>query len=342
MTTVSGPEGTDRLTNVERLHFADGVYAPNGAAPAGAVTGTAQADVLTGGLGDDILLGGAGDDLITPGGGFDTVHGGDGVDTVVLPYNHTEYRISYFGGVTTIVSSWQTLTLSGVERLQFDSRTVFLGPGGGDYITDTGIEDFLIGAALDDLILASAGDDRLEGRDGNDRLEGGEGHDTLLGGAGDDALVGGDGDDVIDGGEGWDTLLLTGSRGDYRILQSGDGFIVKGLEGVDHVTGIEILRFSDGSEIDLARQVHTGSGKSPEDDVFVLPPQPEDQPQILPGPGGDKFADGPLVLPGDAGPEDRLFPGLEARLGATGRCAATLDPEGGLVDPAGRIDDWLF
>lgn len=342
VTTVSGPEGTDRLTNVERLHFADGVYAANGAAPAGVVTGTAQADVLTGGQGDDILLGGAGDDFITPGGGVDAVHGGDGVDTVVLQGNQTEYRISYFGDVTTIGSSWQTLTLSGVERLQFDSRTVLLGPGGGDYITDTGIDDFLIGAELDDLILASVGDDRLEGRAGNDRLEGGEGYDTLFGGAGNDTLSGGDGDDVIDGGDGWDTLLLSGSRGDYRILQSGDGFIVKGLEGVDHVTGIEILRFADGSGIDLARQVHTGSGKSPEDDVFVLPPQPDDQPQILPGPDADKFADAPLVLPCNPAPEDRLFAGLEARLELMDRSMPTLDADSGLADNSGRPQDWLF
>ena len=341
VTTVSGPEGTDRLTNVERLHFADGVYAPNGATPAGAVTGTAQADALTGSQGDDILFGGAGDDVITPGGGFDTVHGGDGIDTVVLPYHSGEYRITHFGGVTTIVSGWQTLTLSGVERLQFDTRTIILAPNGGDYITDTGTHDFLIGLSLNDLLVATQGNDRLEGRAGDDHLQGGNGEDALYGGTGDDILDGGSGGDLIDGGEGWDTLLLSGSRDDYSILQSGDGYIVKGLDGSDRVSGVEILRFADGGEFDLARQVLTGPGKAPGDDSFVLPPLADDQPQAPPETGADKAGDA-LVLPGDSDAAARMFAGLEVRLDVSGRWAVTLDPDGGLANPAGRIDDWLY
>lgn len=341
VTTVSGPEGTDRLTNVERLHFADGVYAANGAAPAGAVTGTAQADVLTGGQGDDILLGGAGDDVITPGWGFDTVHGGDGIDTVVLGGNHGEYRISHFGGVTTIIASWQTLTLSGVERLQFDTRTIILAPNGGDYITDTAAHDFLIGLSLNDLLVAGSGNDRLEGRDGDDHLQGGIGNDALFGGAGEDLLDGGAGADVIDGGEGWDTLLLAGTRDDYSVLRSGDGYIIKGLDGSDHITGVEILRFSNGSVIDLARQVG-GSPSDKVDDAFVLPPLSDDRPLVLPDERADKFGDEPLVLPGAEDTRPLLL-NLEARLAFAGDGMLTFDPDGAIFGgPAQRCGDWLY
>lgn len=252
VTTVTGPEGIDRLSNVEWLHFADGVFAADGSIPVGALVGTGGADALVGSTGDDVIVGGDGDDFIRPNGGLDAIDGGDGIDTVILPYSFAEYTVSQFGGVTTLISGPHLVTLSGVERLQFDNRTILLAPNGGDYITGTDGNDFLIGQDMNDHLVGGAGVDRLEGRDGDDILDGGAGDDTII------------------GGDGWDVLLLSGSRDDYRVLRSGDDFIVKGPDGRDLVTGVELLRFSDGSEIDLAMRFGQ-------------------EPQVLPGLMDDSF-----------------------------------------------------
>lgn len=275
VTTVAGPDGIDRLSNVERLHFADGVFAADGQSPAGALTGSGGADKLAGTGGDDVILGGGGDDIITPDSGADAIHGGDGVDTVVLPFSFAEYRVAQFGGVTTLIFGSWVVTLSGVERLQFESRTILLAPNGGDRITGTGDPDFLIGLGMNDELVGGAGTDRLEGRDGDDVLDGGAGDDTIIGGAG------------------WDVLLLQGSTDDYRLLRAGEDIIVKGPDGSDRLTGVEVLRFSDGSVIDLARMF-------------------DSDPQVLPAvAGSDKgyTSDEPLVSrPRDALDEDLFGP----------------------------------
>ncbi len=280
VTTVSGPDGVDRLSNVERLHFADGVFAADGSTPAGALVGTGAGESLAGTSGDDVIHGGGGDDIITPNGGLDSIHGGDGIDTVVLPYAFAEYRISQFGGVTTLIFGSHAVTLSGVERLQFDTRTILLAPNGGDYIVGTEAADFLIGLELNDELVGGDGNDRLEGRDGDDILDGGAGDDTII------------------GGEGWDTLLLHGSRDDYTVLRSGDDFIVKGPDGTDHLTGVELLRFSDGGVIDLAKMY-------------------DPEPQVLPGPRDPdrtRGSDGPLVSRPEQGLDDYLLPRQQAEV----------------------------
>lgn len=173
-------------------------------------------------------------------------------------------------------------------------------------------------------------------------LWGGAGDDTLIGSEADDIFQGGAGDDLIQGGEGWDTLLLSGSRTDYQVLRSGDEFIIKGADGLDRVSGVEMLRFSDGSLLDLARQVlvsPAGAG----DDALVLPAPPDDPPLVLPDAGADKLSDDGLVLPGMNEPASRLFASLEARLGPAGNWPPTLDDEGRLVaGDAHRHDDWMF
>lgn len=174
-------------------------------------------------------------------------------------------------------------------------------------------------------------------------LWGGAGDDTLIGSKADDVFEGGAGDDVIQGGGGWDILLLSGSRGDYKVLRSGDDFIVNGPDGLDRISGVAMLRFSDGSALDLARQVLLSPGDKAADDAFVLPGLPHDQPPVLPDIGADKCAGDALVLPGADDPAVRLFAGLEARLDLMGDRMLTLGPDGGLIDkPAVRDGDFLF
>ena len=290
-------------------------------------------DILDGGDGDDRLHGGGGDDILRDAGGNDDLIGGTGFNIVDYSAAHAAVRVSTYAGWDIYSGSWarQDTGGSGIDLLVDISGLI-----------GTRFDDELRGR--DDEFDRSQGwefHEFFDGGEGNDLILGASGDDTIRGGSGDDILDGGLGHDIIDGGEGWDTLLLSGSRDDYRILRSGDDWIIKGLDGSDRVTGVELLRFADGSEFDLARQVLTGPGKASEDDAFVLPPRPDDQPLVLPGLTSDKAGDA-QVLPGDADPVGRPFAGLEARLDAPRRWALTLDPDGGLAEPGGRIDDWLY
>ncbi|WP_428152220.1 calcium-binding protein [Brevundimonas sp.] len=107
--------------------------------------------------------------------------------------------------------------------------------------------------SLPNAITGSAADDYLTGAQGADRLTGNDGHDILMGLSGNDVLIGGRGDDRLDGGAGWDEAVFSGLSSRYKIFETPDGrYEVRGLDGNDILTGIEILRFDDRT-IDLTR-----------------------------------------------------------------------------------------
>ncbi|MBO9502986.1 M10 family metallopeptidase C-terminal domain-containing protein, partial [Brevundimonas sp. A19_0] len=177
--TVVGPDGTDTITNVEYLQFADQTIAATptgGLLVAGDITsetingtgfadtigglggndtinGFAGNDVLDGGSGNDVLNAGDGDDILVGGIGNDTLNGGNGHD--IADYS------SAFGGIT------------------MDGTSVS-GAAGND--TLGGIEE-VIGSVFSDLMTGGAGDDVLRGGGGVDVLNGGGGHDRLFAGA---------------------------------------------------------------------------------------------------------------------------------------------------------------
>ena len=97
--------------------------------------------------------------------------------------------------------------------------------------------------------LAGCGsNDWLAGGTGNDVLDGGGLDDVLVGDSGDDDLIGGSGDDLLIGGEGSDTANFGGSFANYTVSSSGDELIVTdnvGADGVDRLSGIETISFSD-------------------------------------------------------------------------------------------------
>jgi len=129
----------------------------------------------------------------------------------------------------------------------------------GEIRGDISFADFAdVFDGADGLVVGSihmgGGDDRVSSGRGDDRIDGGDGDDWIDAGAGDDVIHGGVGEDHIIGGDGWDVVLMNGSIHDYRILRSGDNFIIKGPDGTDYLQGVEVIRFEDGSEIDLARQ----------------------------------------------------------------------------------------
>ncbi len=168
VTTVAGPDGTDRLYNIESLQFADGTIAVNSSVAAGirlegdntnnTLTGTQYADILNGAGGNDTMNGGDGDDIIISGRGSDTLNGGAGIDTA-------DYS-SFTGALTINLATGQT--------------TKPAGEGGG---TDTlsGIEN-VRGTVFNDTITGDGNANRIEGGGGSDTISGGGGNDVLIAG----------------------------------------------------------------------------------------------------------------------------------------------------------------
>ncbi len=175
----------------------------------------------------------------------------------------------------------------------------------------------------------------LHGGVGDDVLWADVGDDVLDGGSGDDMIYAQSGRDVIRGGDGWDVLHLRDFAADLRLVRlDEDEFLLKGADGADRISGVEIIHFGDGATLDLAR-LHAGDGRGWGSGVSVAeliawqgggadapqvqPPAVDkplvegwDQPQVMPPgleplfepppPGGwpRTVADAELILPGGA------------------------------------------
>ncbi len=341
----------------------------------GAVFGEEGMDILLGGAAGDWLDGGGGDDLLHGGGGVDQMTGGTGADIfgfavgnghdVITDFVAGEDMIHLFGygswlsitqdGADAVIalSATDSLRLTGVQASTLSSANFVLnatppdpGPAFPEIPAAPPIPDMpspalpsggQLGTAGADTLTGGDGPDRLFGQGGNDDLSGGAGQDILRGGAGNDTLRGGTGDDDIDGGEGHDVLIVSGGRHDYILLEEGDGFLLKGPEGYDRLSGIEEIRFSDGQVLSLSSQ-----GWTVRDIVNG------ETPQVLPGLPEDLKPDTPLILPSlpdegtDSGDLRPLFTGLEARFAWPEDWMPTLDQEGHPMSrPAHWHDDWM-
>ncbi len=101
-----------------------------------------------------------------------------------------------------------------------------------------------------ETLIGGAGKDLLLGNAAVNTIWGGVGRDRLAGRGGDDLLRPGPGADRVDGGAGIDTLWLSGPRPNYAIAVGDRGLAIRDLfgeEGVDRVTGVERIRFADGT-----------------------------------------------------------------------------------------------
>jgi serralysin len=245
--TVASSEGTDILTGIEFLAFADQVVDasnPNGGG--GSTTPTQGNDVLTGteaadqlgaldgddsvsglggndtlygGPGNDTLLGGAGDDLLGAGTGNDSLEGGDGRDAVFTA-----------AGNDTAHGGDGNDTLGGAT-----GNDSLLGGLGDDQLWGAADNDTLEGGAGADTLGGSSGDDSLSGGDGNDEMWGSIGNDTSFGGAGADTLGGAAGNDSLSGDAGADELW--GSLGDDTLDGGDDNDQVGAGAGNDRASG---------------------------------------------------------------------------------------------------------
>ena len=165
--TVSGPDGSDILRNVEFLQFADQtVAAPaltagirlEGDATADTLTGTAFSDWLFGSDGIDTLNGGAGDDRLAGGRGSDTLNGGDGIDEADFSGAVGGLSINLGAGTAIGVGAEGTDTLNSIENIR--------------------------GSAYNDTIFGNDGANVIRGGGGIDMIQGGGGNDTLIAGQG--------------------------------------------------------------------------------------------------------------------------------------------------------------
>jgi len=215
----------------------------------GAFTGTGNdlSNRITGGTGADRLSGGIGDDILVGGdGAANELAGGQGDDRYIV-------------------------TAAG--------DTVVEGGGQGYDTVETILASFALGANVENLIYTGSGDFTGTGNGLSN---------VLTGGAGADVFTGGGGDDIVNGGGGTDLFVLSGVQADYTITYS-DGAVsvldnTTGRDGHDTLYGVERIRFSDGSVLELAPSAAPAALQA----------------LLADGPGDHKggYDQTPLVLPG--------------------------------------------
>ena len=144
---------------------------------------------------------------------------------------------------------------SGIFLANFSAGNI---PGSGLVApTDTCTEssDSVTGSTQDEYFDLLGGDDTVYAGGGDDIVVAGNGNDVVYGGSGNDELKGGSGDDGIDGGDGLsDIAVYAGASTGYNIAynSAANNFTITdnntGLtsEGVDTLTNVEYIKFSDG------------------------------------------------------------------------------------------------
>ncbi len=172
--------------------------------------------------GNNTIITGDGNDTIDAGLGIDTVDGGYGDDTLVVDYSSNAYAgINNFGITTTLFNTGSGFTGS----IMAPNNTFDF-----DRVDFSSIERFkIIGTSRNDI---------------------------LIGGFGQDIFTGGAGDDIIDGGNGGDTLVYAGAIDTYTIERLDTSWIVSdtnifmdGNDGIDRLTNVSNLTFSNGSSL---------------------------------------------------------------------------------------------
>ncbi|OPY75395.1 MAG: Bifunctional hemolysin/adenylate cyclase precursor [Syntrophorhabdus sp. PtaU1.Bin153] len=217
------------------------------------IDGKAGDDLIHSGRGADTLYGEDGNDSLDGGMGADMLFGGDGDDTYSVDLPDDLVHEMYGAGNDTIRSSVTYTLPDNVENLILTGSSNIHGNGND-------LANALTGNSGSNLLSTGAGNDILSGGTGNDILDGGTGNDTYLYNLGDgtDTVYDLDGNDVLVLGQGCDPQHV-----DYRIEGSSvhigsidrDGNISSGGVGVELANGlpvVEIIRFADGSEINLA------------------------------------------------------------------------------------------
>ncbi|WP_048441016.1 hypothetical protein [Caenimonas sp. SL110] len=131
---------------------------------------------------------------------------------------------------------------------QADKHIVWTFSDGNTGLQGTG------GALADQMVSTVSFLAIIDGTDGPDTLQGGDGQDSISGFAGNDTLTGGLGNDTLDGGIGDDIAVFSNDFRAYTVSELAGGLVVKGIDGIDVVRDVELLRFADQ---DYAVQIGT-------------------------------------------------------------------------------------
>lgn len=218
---VAGPDGTDTLTNVELLVFSDQTVAWSSA-------GQADLDAVSLNLS-------AGS--VTPGGSttvsytvLNSGSGAAGASTVGI-YLSAD---ATFGAGDTLIATRATPTLAAGMSYS-DSFALTLPTAGSWYV----------------FAVADHNGTIAEGNEANNASNGAAVNVaaslTINGSAGNDTLATSAGNDTINGGAGDDTAVFSHGLGAYQVQDLGTRVLISGPDGSDILTGIEHLRFADGT-----------------------------------------------------------------------------------------------
>ena len=263
-TVTSFAEGTDTLTGIEALQFADGFVRlqkqvvsadtnGDGAIDLVTIQGSFLGDTLTyaatdpntgvryqffGGDGNDNLTGRGTNDILQGDSGNDTLDGGAGNDTAKFTGNYGDYRFSTDG--TNFVTTASTASTVYVKDNRANS------PDGTDKLIS--VEDLIFADQVIHLnqttvtskLVDTNGDNKVDsifwtGTSGSDNITGNINLVNLMeGGAGNDVLIGGDWGDVFTPGAGNDTIDggANINNTEDRVLVSGNksGFTVNAVQ----------------------------------------------------------------------------------------------------------------
>lgn len=178
---VVGPDGTDVISNVEFLRFADQTIAAaftgglnvSGDILNNSLTGTASVDTLNGLGGNDVLSGLGGNDTLDGGSGDDNISGGDGDDTLIGGLGADTLNGGAGADTASYVSATAAVTVS---------LTTGVASGGAGSDTLSAIEN-IRGSTYNDTLTGDANANIIRGEGGIDVLNGGGGNDQLFAGA---------------------------------------------------------------------------------------------------------------------------------------------------------------
>lgn len=135
------------------------------------------------------------------------------------------------------------------------SPTLFVNDGGQSYGAPTDMSTNHVsfrnvyGTTKGEVLQGDDYGVSFHANSGADTLIGGKGNDALYAEKGDDTIVSSGGIDTVDGGLGSDTLRYAGDKADYLLTKDLSGHLVihKAGGGYDIVSGVEALRFADGT-----------------------------------------------------------------------------------------------
>jgi Ca2+-binding RTX toxin-like protein len=253
-TAVSGPEGADTLTRIERLAFEDSHVAFDTDGNTGQVyrlykAAFARTPDLPGlggwieGLDNGQTLERAAS-VFAASPEFTILYGSNTSNEqfVTLLYLNALGRAP---GVGEVAGWANQITAGSITRAQV--LTQFSESVENKDAVQSRIADGILYATADQTTIATQGL-TLTGTAGVDSLIGSVAHDTLTGLGADDSL---------NGGAGVDTAVYSGARAGYSITRTDTGLSVSG-EGTDTLINIERLQFSDGG---LAFDVNGNAGQ---------------------------------------------------------------------------------